>query len=183
MSAALSLTQCGQRLARRRGLGSPAAARRRPSAPALRSAAPARLQRRAALPQAQQSAPTQLGPPAAAGAAAALPLLLLARAAAAAAGEDAEVDAAFSAVQEQSAGSTDLVVSVLAAVVFALLVLVTGGVAYLTLKTWLDDKQEKEDRTTPAPLASSASAAADTAEAEAKKRVRVRREKRGFGGN
>jgi hypothetical protein len=38
------------------------------------------------------------------------------------------MDAAYEAVQQQSAGSTDLVVSVLAAIVFTLLVVVTGGV-------------------------------------------------------
>lgn len=42
--------------------------------------------------------------------------------------EDFSVDAAYEAVQQQSAGSTDLVVSVLAVTVFALLVVVTGGV-------------------------------------------------------
>lgn len=43
--------------------------------------------------------------------------------------EDYTVDAAYEAVQQQSAGSTDLVVSVLAATVFTLLVVVTGGVS------------------------------------------------------
>jgi hypothetical protein len=43
--------------------------------------------------------------------------------------DDLTVDAAYEAVQQQSAGSTDLVVSVLAAIVFTLLVVVTAGVS------------------------------------------------------
>jgi hypothetical protein len=43
--------------------------------------------------------------------------------------DDFTVDAAYEAVQQQSAGSTDLVVSVLAAIVFTLLTVVTAGVS------------------------------------------------------
>lgn len=43
--------------------------------------------------------------------------------------DEAAVDAAYAAVQQQSAGSTDLLVSVLATVVFVLLATVTGGVS------------------------------------------------------
>jgi hypothetical protein len=45
------------------------------------------------------------------------------------AADDFTVDAAYEAVQQQSAGSTDLVVSVLAAIVFTLLLVVTAGVS------------------------------------------------------
>jgi hypothetical protein len=45
------------------------------------------------------------------------------------AADEFTVDAAYEAVQQQSAGSTDLVVSVLAAIVFTLLVVVTAGVS------------------------------------------------------
>uniref|UniRef100_A0A383VL83 Uncharacterized protein n=1 Tax=Tetradesmus obliquus TaxID=3088 RepID=A0A383VL83_TETOB len=98
------------------------------------------------------------------------------------AAEDFSVDAAYEAVQQQSAGSTDLVVSVLAVTVFALLVVVTGGVAYLALKSWLDERQEKQDKEYR-PLVTRAPAAATSSfeEKEEKRRVREKREKKGFG--
>eukprot|EP00775_Hariotina_reticulata_P011460 gene11460-11606_t len=115
-----------------------------------------------------------------------LPLLLTGVAAAADVDiDDAVLDAAYSAEYSQSAGSTDLLVSVLAVVVFVLLAVVTAGVAYLTLKTWLDDRQETQDRDGAGKAPAAGFKAVDNEEEEPeRKRIRVKREKqRGFGSN
>jgi len=111
------------------------------------------------------------------------PLLALALANAAWADIDDAAEQAAAALYDQDTGSSNLMVSVLAGIVFLLLVVVTGGIAYLSLKTWLDNRQEEEDKQgrKKKPIAAAASKSDDEDDDAPRQRVRVKKEKRGFG--
>ncbi|GIL90381.1 hypothetical protein Vretifemale_18028 [Volvox reticuliferus] len=100
--------------------------------------------------------------------------------------EDIEILAASST----GSGIDQVVVSLLFGVVVFLLVLVTGGVAYMNISQWLDNRQEKEDRDKAGKEGPSARDAASGTSAVAgeeddvvplKRAIRIKKEKgRGF---
>ncbi|GLI62285.1 hypothetical protein VaNZ11_004847 [Volvox africanus] len=99
--------------------------------------------------------------------------------------EDIEILAASST----GSGVDQIMVSLLFGVVVVLLVVVTGGVAYMNISQWLDSRQEKEDRDKAGKEGLSSTAAASrTGGADEedvvvplKRAIRIKKEKgRGF---
>lgn len=82
-----------------------------------------------------------------------------------------------------SVPSDDLFVSITFTVIVGLLSVVTLGVSYLALKSWLDSRQETEDRESASKRPFRASATTGKVEEEEDIKVRApktKREKRGF---
>lgn len=84
-------------------------------------------------------------------------------------------------------GLEDFLVTLLFGTVVLLLAVVTGGVAYINLKQWLDNRQEKQDRegaVLPAasePANTSAAAPSDEVVVPLKRASRIKKEKgKGF---
>eukprot|EP00198_Chlamydomonas_reinhardtii_P001917 XP_001691253.1 predicted protein [Chlamydomonas reinhardtii] len=71
-------------------------------------------------------------------------------------------DITIMAASQPDAGIQSIIVGLLFGTVVALLLVVTGGVAYINIKQWLDARQEKEDRDKEkaAPAAAASSSAA-----------------------
>lgn len=81
------------------------------------------------------------------------------------------------AAEDQS----EVVITVLFTLVVVLLATLTAGVAYLSIKQWLDSRQEKEDRERSSKPVVASLAGSQTSAGQDQPKQKVKREKKGFG--